>query len=128
MAKMTTKKELFEQELNKHGLSWCKGGCGVKSSHKRGFVLHKDKKTIHFDSEIATRGSLHNGLHEIGHCVNNEDGLRSFEREAKAEEFATNKMREWGISVPRKVVALGKDYVKRKKRHGDKVKRGRQNK
>lgn len=117
-------KEKLKEELKKHNLNWCKGECGIRG-HKRGFVLKKDKTTIHYDSEIATRGTLHNALHEIGHCINDEKGLRSYECEAKAEEYATNKMREWGISVPRKVASLGKSYVKRKKRHGDNIKRGR---
>ena len=118
-----TFKEIFEIEVKKNNLNWCRG-CNAGRGHKRGFVLRNDKTTIHYDREIGTRATLHGGFHEIGHCVNNEEGLRSFERESKAEEFANNKMKEWGISIPRKTRALGKDYVRRKKRHGDNIRRG----
>ena len=120
-----TYKEIFEEELKIHNLNWCQGGCGASLGHKRGFVLFKDRTTVHYDSKIATRSTLHGGLHEIGHCINDEIGLRSFEREARAEEFATNRMRELGISVPRKTVALGRAYVGRKKRHGDNIKKSK---
>jgi hypothetical protein len=115
-------KEIFEAELKKYNLTWCKGECGLLG-HKRGFVLDKDKTCVHYDSKICTRATLHGGLHEIGHCINDETGLRSYEKEAKAEEFANNKMKEQGISIPRKTRALGKDYVRRKKRHGDNIRR-----
>tara|TARA_R100001530_G_scaffold136355_1_gene116656 strand:- start:1288 stop:1662 length:375 start_codon:yes stop_codon:yes gene_type:complete len=116
-------RELFERELKKHSLNWCRG-CDASRGHKRGFVLFKDKTTVHYDSKIATRSTLHGGLHEIGHCINDEKGLRSFEREANAEKFANDKFKEWKISVPRKTKALGVSYVKRKKRHGDNIKNG----
>ena len=115
--------EIFENELKKHNLNWCKGECGEKG-HKRGFVLHKDKTTVHYDSKIKTRSTLHGALHEIGHCINNEKGLKSWEREANAEKFANEKFKEFGISVPRKRKALGVWYVKQKKRHGDNIRRG----
>jgi hypothetical protein len=117
-------KEIFEGQINKYCLKWCRA-CEIKSSHKRGFVLNKDKFTVHLDSEIATRKTLHRGLHEIGHCVNNESGLRSFERETGAEKFATDTMRELGIRVPRDTVQRGVAYVIRKKRHGDNINRGK---
>ena len=117
-------KEIFEQVLAKHGLNWCKG-CEASRGHKRGFVLHADKKTVHLESEIAQRKSLHRGLHEIGHCVNDERGLRSYECEAGAEAFATRTMRELGIRVPRETVQRGVDYVNRKKRHGDRIRAAR---
>ena len=116
--------EIFEEQLRKYNLNWCKG-CDASLGHKRGFVLYADKTTVHYDSKIATRSTLHGGLHEIGHCINDETGLRSFEKEAKAEEFANKTMKEYGISVPRKTKALGVRYVKRKKRHGDNIKRSR---
>ena len=117
-------KEIFEKELKKNNLNWCKG-CDESRGHKRGFVLHEDKTTVHYDSKICTRATLHGGLHEIWHCIHNEKGLRSFEKEANAEKFANQKMREYGISVPRKTRALGISYVKRKKRHGDNIRRSR---
>ena len=120
-----TLREIFETELRKHKLNWCRS-CGAALGHKRGFVLHADKMTVHFDSEIATRSTLHGGLHEIGHCVNDERNLRSFQCEANAESFATKTMRCYGVTVPRKIVSRGVSYVRRKKRHGDNIKRGRE--
>ena len=116
--------KILEEELKKNKLNWCKGECG-ELGHKRGFVLRKDKTTIHFNSKIKTRSTLHGALHEIGHCVNNEKGLKSWEREAQAENFANKKFKEYKISIPHKVKALGVDYVKRKKRHGDNIRSGR---
>ena len=119
-------KEMFETELKKYNLNWCKGeNCTVRHGHKRGFVLRKDKSTVHYDSKIAIRATLHGGLHEMGHCVNDETGLRTFEKVALAERFANDKMKEFGISVPRKTVALGKDYIRRRKRWGDNIRKGR---
>lgn len=118
-------REAFENQLSKYGLNWCRG-CGNGRNHKRGYVMHSDRKTVHLDSEIATRKTLHRGLHEIGHCVNDERGLRSYECEAGAEAFATKTMRELGIRVPRETVRRGQDYVARKKRHGDRIKANRE--
>jgi hypothetical protein len=113
---------IFLQELKKHNLNWCLGECGTKG-HKRGFVLLRDKSTVHLNSNISTRSSLHRGLHEIGHCINDEKRLRSYEKEAKAEEFATKLMRNLGIPIPKKVSIKGKAYVQRKKLHGDNIKK-----
>lgn len=119
-----TLRETFEAELAIHGLTWCRECC-TTSSHKRGFVLDADPKTVHLDSEICTRNSLHRGLHEIGHAVHDQRGMRRFERERQAEEWATRRMRELGVSVPRKVTAAGRAYVARMKRWGDNVRRSR---
>jgi Zn-dependent peptidase ImmA (M78 family) len=117
-------KEIFEKELKENNINWCVG-CNLPSSHKRGFVMNNDKTTIHFDSKICTRATLFDGLHELGHCLEKETGLRRFEEEARAEEFARNKFKEYGIPAPRKRVMLGVNYVKRKKRHGDNIRRAR---
>lgn len=114
-------KEVFEAELKLHGLNWCKG-CDHSRGHKRGFVRGADKTTVHLDSAMAQRKSLHRGLHEIGHCINDETGQRSYEKESGAEAFATRRMRELGIRVPRETVQRGVAYVARKKRHGDNIK------
>ena len=121
---MSSYKEAFEAELAKRGLAWCRGCC-ARSSHKRGFVIRDDKTTVHYDSEIGTRKTLHGGLHEIGHCVNDERGMRRYQAEANAERFAGDLMRELGIPVPRQVVALGKSYVRRMKTWGNNIKKGR---
>lgn len=116
--------EIFEFELKKNNLNWCKG-CNASRGHKRGFVLGVDKSTIHFDSKICTRSTLMGAFHEMGHCLNNEKGLRSFEIESNAEEYAKTKLKEYNIAVPRKRAMLGVDYIKRKKRHGNNIIRGR---
>jgi hypothetical protein len=116
-------KEVFENELKKHNLNWCHG-CNNGRNHRRGFVSYADPSTIHFESEVATRSTLHRGLHEIGHCVLDQRGLRSYECEAGAEKFAGDTMRALGIRVPRKCVQQGAAYVARKKRHGDNIRQG----
>ncbi len=115
--------ELFEAELQARGLRWCRGECGERG-HKRGFVMKGDKLTVHLDAAIATRSSLHRGLHEIGHCVNDERGLRRFEKEAQANAFAETRLRELGVPVPRSTARKGRAYVARFKRFGDAVAEG----
>jgi len=118
-------KEVFETELKENNITWCKGECGEKG-HKRGFVLFEDRTTVHLDRGIATRSTLHRALHELGHCLDEEFGKnRSFKREQIAEDFANKKMKELGIRIPRKVRASGVAYVKRKKRHGDNIKKSK---
>jgi hypothetical protein len=114
---------ILEYELRKNNLNWCKE-CGLKG-HNRGFVLRNDKSTIHFNKKIQTRATLHGALHEVGHCINNENGLRSFEREAQAEAYANIIFRRYGLHIPRKTRSLGKNYVRRKKRHGDNITEGK---
>jgi len=117
-----TMREAFEAELAARGLAWCRACCAA-NSHARGFVLDYSPKTVHLDSEIATRSSLHRGLHEIGHAVHDQRGMRRFEKERQAEEWATERMRELGFSVPRKVAAAGRRYVARMKRWGDNIRK-----
>jgi len=112
-----TYREIAEFELKRYKISWCRGLCGDEG-HKRGFV-NWDEPVIHFDSEVATRSTLHGFFHEIGHVVLDHKKQRSYIREAQAEKFANEKFREYGIAIPRKCVQLGKQYVARKKRHGD---------
>lgn len=114
---------IFEGELRRLELQWCRGCCAA-NSHARGFVLHEDRKTVHLDSEIATRYGLHRGLHEIAHCILDERGLRRHEKEAQANRWAKGKMREFHIPVPRQVSAAGRSYVQRMKRWGDNIKKG----
>lgn len=113
--------EIFELELQRHNLKWCRG-C-ERDGHKRGFVLREDKKTVHLDRSIATRSTLHRGLHEIAHCVNDETGMRRFQKEAAANQWAEKRMRELGIPVPRKKAAKGKRYVARMKRWGNNIRK-----
>lgn len=113
--------EIFQAELVAHNLTWCRG-C-ERPGHKRGFVVNGNKYTVHLDREISTRSTLHRGLHEIGHCVNDEAGMRRFQKEAAANKWAENRMRELGIPVPRKEAAKGKRYVRRMKRWGNNIKK-----
>jgi Zn-dependent peptidase ImmA (M78 family) len=124
---MTDLKSVFEAQLLKYGVAWCRG-CGITgNSHKRGFAT-PDDKTVHYDREIATRKTLYGGLHEIGHVVRGHGEkcrLRRFEQEREAEEFAARLIRELGISVPRSCVARGREYVERMKRWGSNIAAGR---
>ena len=113
-------KEMLQEELNRRGVCLCTGQCGAEG-HSRGFVYHNDRRVIHLDRAIATRSTLHRALHELGHIVYPADNLRRFEREAIAERFANDTMREWKIPVPRKAVQKGERYVSRMKRWGDNI-------
>lgn len=119
-----TLRAIFEAQLNLHDLAWCRG-CEIGKSHSRGFVLDADLLMVHLDSEIGTRSSLHRGLHEIAHCILDERGLRRYECEAQANQWAARQMRELGVSVPRKVAGKGRAYVRRMKRWGKNIRKGR---
>jgi len=116
--------DIFKEVLENNKLNWCKGECGILG-HKRGFVLNADKNTVHLDRTVSTRSTLYRALHEVGHCVNNENGMRRYEQEAAANLFAEKIMKEYGISVPRKTKSSGMAYVARKKRHGDNIRRSK---
>lgn len=120
-----TFREIFETELRAFNLEWCRACCAT-NSHGRGFVREDDRKTVHLDSEISTRNSLHRGLHEIGHAIHDQRGMRRFECEAQANRWATAEMRRWGIPVPRKTAAAGRSYERRMKRWGDNIRKGGQ--
>lgn len=119
-------KTVFDDELKKYNLKQCRA-CD-KGNHERGFVRHEDRETVHLDSPISDRRSLFRGLHEIGHCINVEHGLRSWQAEAAATKYATETMRESGFTVPASVSRRWKAYTRRKKRHGDNVRAGRRRK
>jgi hypothetical protein len=69
----------------------------------------------------ATRDSAHIVL---GHC-NQKNRQHRYEREAAAEGWANQRMRELGVPVPRKTRQLGKSYVAWTKSWGDNVAAGR---
>lgn len=122
-------RELFEAELARYDIAWCRGGCGKKGSHDNGGAFASGR-TVHYNREITTRATLQVGLHEIAHIVlgHTEPGgarLRRFEEEAQVEQWSRERMRELGVSVPRKSTARGNAYVARKKRHGDNIIRAR---
>jgi len=115
---MTDYRALFEAELARHDVAWCRG-CDLRSSHRRGFAT---AGTVHYDAEIQTRSTFYGGLHEIGHVVlghNRRGRKRRFEIEAEAERWAQKRMREFGVPVPRGEVAAGRAYVDRMRRHGN---------
>lgn len=115
---MSRYRQLFEEQLTRFGVKWCRD-CKIKASHKRGFAT---SNTVHFDSQIGTRASLYGGFHEIGHTQDPRVAQRrSYEREAFAEAFAIQLMRELGVPIPRGEIRKGRSYVARKKRAGDRV-------
>jgi len=94
------------------------------SGHKRGFVLDAQPKVVHLDSQFRTRSTLHGFLHEMGHAIHDQKGMKRWEREEQAEEYARVSMRQLGISVPRKVAVRGRRYVGRMKRWGRNISAG----
>lgn len=111
--------EIIKAELLAHDITVC-AGCDNYHSHSRGFAI-PDKREIHYNAKGSTRSTLYGFLHEIGHIVmghGKQCPLRRYEREAQAEQYARDSFRDYGIPTPRKVVALGKRYVKRMKQWG----------
>lgn len=118
--------EIVKAELLANDIILCVS-CDSYSSHSRGFAT-PDDRTIHYNKKMATRRTLYGFLHEVGHIVfghGKNCQLRRFEKESQAEEYARESMRMLGFPVPRSQVALGNTYVKRWKRFGDNIKKGR---
>jgi hypothetical protein len=115
--------EIFQAELDKRGITWCQG-CLLYNSHTRGFAC-KGTNVVHLKSSLTTRSSLHRGLHEIGHLVNDETRMKRWEKEQAANDFAETHMKMLGIPLPRAAVAKGRAYVKRMKRFGKAIRKGR---
>lgn len=118
-------REIVAAELAANNIELCTGCCNT-SSHSRGFA-EADKRVIHFNAKMATRGTLYGFLHEVGHIAKahgKSSKLRRYEREQEAEDYARESFRQLGLAVPRKQVVLGNAYVARFKRFGDNVRRG----
>ena len=115
--------ELFERELETHGITWCKG-CDSYGGHRRGFATPKTR-TVHLDTKMMQRRSLLGGLHEIGHLVANTPNMKRWEREKSATDWAYRRMRELGISIPRKERKEYEAYANRWKKFGKNVLAGR---
>lgn len=118
--------EIVKAELIAHNIKLCQG-CETYHSHSRGFAK-VDEKEIHYSAKCATRKTLYGFLHEVGHIVmghGKDCPLRRYEKEAQAEEYARNSMRDYGFPIPRVAVSKGNRYVKRMKRWGDNIKRGK---
>ena len=114
---------LFQDELDSNKIAWCTR-CDDKRSHHRGFAV-KATRTVHLDRMISTRSTLHRALHEIGHIVNDETGMKRWQQEKAANDFAERRMRDIGIPLPRAEVARGRAYVRRMKRWGKAISKGR---
>lgn len=121
---MMNLRDLFERELARHNILWCKR-CDGGLSHRRGWASLYEERTIHLDSAVQTRSTLYRGLHEIGHLVRNQRGMRRHEKERQANEFAERRLRELGIPVPRNMANRSKEYVSRMKRWGRNISRAR---
>ncbi len=117
--------EIVTAELMANSIELCTGCCNT-SSHSRGFA-EPDKRVIHFNAKMATRGTLYGFLHEVGHIVKahgKSSKLRRYQQEQEAEDYARESFRQLGLAVPRKQVTLGNAYIARFKRFGDNVRRG----
>jgi hypothetical protein len=118
-----TYRQMFEAELARHGITWCRA-CDMRRSHDNGGAFATEG-VVHYNREIATRATLQIGLHEIahnvlGHCAR-RGRSRSFEREAEADEWSFARMRELGVSVPERSLQRSARYVARKKLMGDRA-------
>jgi hypothetical protein len=116
-----TLRSTFEDELARHGIAWCAGGCGFRSSHTRGFAT---RGTVHLEAAIGTRTTLYRGLHEVAHVVLGHTvrrRRRRWELEAEAEAWTQRRMQELGIEAPERCVAAGQAYVARMRRWGDAI-------
>jgi hypothetical protein len=116
-------RQLFEAELERHGLSWCRG-CRIRRSHDNGGAFATEG-VVHYNREIATRATLQIGLHEIAHTVLGHFAkrrrIRSFEREAEADEWSFARMRALGIDVPERSLQRSARYIAHKKLMGDRA-------
>jgi hypothetical protein len=121
-----TNEEIVQAELLANNITLC-AGCDNGDNHNRGWA-YADERTIHYAKKCATRRTLYGFLHEVGHIVmghGSKCGLRRFEKEAQAEEYARASLRMLGITVPRSKVASGNAYIARRKRTGDRIIRAR---
>jgi hypothetical protein len=116
-------RQLFEAELERYGLSWCRG-CPIRRSHDNGGAFATEG-VVHYNREIATRVTLQIGLHEIAHNVLGHFArggrVRSFEREAAADTWSFVRMRELGVVVPERSLQRSARYIARKKLMGDRA-------
>jgi hypothetical protein len=118
--------EMFERELEIHNIGWCQG-CDLQQSHRRGFAWPAGRM-VHLTSKMERRASLLKGLHEIGHVVANTPGMKRWEREKSATDWAYQRMRELGVSIPREKRGRYRRYISRLKRWGKNIATGRKSK
>ena len=119
--------DIVEAELTAHDIMICTDCEGFNASHSRGFAT-PDTRVVHFNKKMATRATLHDFLHEVGHILKGHGKacrLRRFEKEGQAEEYARESMRAYGIPISRKRAAEGAAYIKRMRRWGRNIAAGR---
>ena len=118
-----TLRATFEEELRRHGIVWCTGGCRFRSSHRRGFAT---PGIVHLDAAIGTRRTLYRALHEVAHVVLGHTGPRRQPRwqlEAEAEIWTQRRLSELGVEIPDASVAAGEAYIARMHRWGAAISR-----
>jgi hypothetical protein len=121
-----TNEEIVRAELKEHGIKLC-GGCDLRQSHRRGFAVTRTR-TIHLSQKMATAATLYGFMHEVGHIVRGHRpgrGLRRWEQEREAEDYARERFRALGLPLPAREVERGDAYVARMKRWGDRALLGR---
>ena len=116
--------ELFERELEAHQITWCKGDNGCKHHHRRARASQKTRTVHMLDTPMRVRTSLFTGFHEIGHIVDNTPGMTRGQKEESANKYMYRRMKELGISIPRKVRKRYDNYVEQWKRIGKNVSAG----
>ncbi len=118
--------KIVKEQMARHGVRQCKGGCACRSSHKRGFATCRDG-TIHLSRTIATIKGIWTVLHELGHILyrHNWRDTKRWEREAIAESYAIRIAKILGIRRPRTRAVLMKDYISRMKYWGRNISRAR---
>lgn len=120
---MPTLRATFEDELRRHGLAWCAGGCRFRGSHRRGFAT---PGVVHLDAAIGTRRTLYRGLHEVAHVALGHTGPRRRPRwqlEGEAEAWTQQRFHELRIELPEASVEAGRAYVERMRRWGEAISR-----
>lgn len=120
---MPTLRVTFEDELRRHGVAWCAGGCRFRGSHRRGFAT---PGVVHLDAAIGTRRTLYRGMHEVAHVTLGHTGARRRPRwqlEDEAEAWTQQRFRELRIELPEASVEAGRAYVERMRRWGAAISR-----
>ena len=121
---------IVNAELAEHSIRWCTG-CKRRKSHTRGFAtwqpdgLLAAPPTVHFSRKCATRATLFTMLHEMGHLLRNTKGMKRWERESSATQFAIERMKAHGVPIPRKTLKEYREYEQRMKEWGENVTAGR---
>ena len=117
---------IVSREFARAGVTVCRD-CRAKNSHARGFA-DLERRKVHYSAKCETRGTLFTLMHELGHILANTPGMRRWEREKSATDWAMRWFHEHGISIPRKTTQLYRLYENRMKRWGKNIAAGRKGK